>query len=185
MCYASCLTSIAFCFISSVFIHAITSPNTRYSSTLRPASCWLNPMGGAMWGEVLPIGILVAATIFLLANTFFTQQMPPVLVEEGHRGRQRYESPASHSLTCTLNDLFTCTYLITCMRDQYHHSVELLYHCPLDGHSISSFLHPSAVTARSFAGWCSPCVSSCWWPGAPGWPATSQGTRAPTCSSAS
>ncbi|KAK8375597.1 hypothetical protein O3P69_008418 [Scylla paramamosain] len=51
-------------------------------------NCWVNPNGNAMWGEVVPIGILVAATVFLLGNTFFTQQMPPELAEEEHRGRQ-------------------------------------------------------------------------------------------------
>lgn len=62
-----------------------------------------------MWGEVLPIGLLVAATIFLLANTFFTQQTPPVLVEEEHRGRQRYGPPASNPPLAkrALSDIFT------------------------------------------------------------------------------
>ncbi|MPC10630.1 Adhesion G protein-coupled receptor L3 [Portunus trituberculatus] len=55
---------------------------------LSVGNCWVNPNGSAMWGEVVPICLLVAATIFLLGNTFFTQQTPPELAEEDHRGRQ-------------------------------------------------------------------------------------------------
>nr|XP_053639020.1 uncharacterized protein LOC128693351 [Cherax quadricarinatus] len=51
-------------------------------------NCWLNPLGPAVWTEVVPIGILVIATVVFLMNTLCTAETSPELIEVDLRGRQ-------------------------------------------------------------------------------------------------
>ncbi|KAK7066469.1 hypothetical protein SK128_013063, partial [Halocaridina rubra] len=69
-----------------VVICAATSYNeyTDYSST----NCWLNGNGNAIYGEAVPIFILVVVSVSLILCTMCNQETPPELIDINLRSRQ-------------------------------------------------------------------------------------------------
>ncbi|XP_068226858.1 uncharacterized protein [Palaemon carinicauda] len=80
---------IAFGLIVPLVIVAICAavPYRKYVD-FDQSNCWLNGSGAGVYGEAIPIAILIAVSLVLLLLTMFKNETPPELIDINLRSRQ-------------------------------------------------------------------------------------------------